>query len=121
MPTLRIPTVLAFLALALPAAQAQQLPATASRDFWCGIAFEVMTRDVPTDPDDERAAAAQIYVEGSRLLLQRAIPILLESGYDDDSLARHRRDVTAAVTRAIVSGTGKPDYSFQECSALIGQ
>ena len=37
------------------------------------------------------------------------------------ALARHRREVTAAVTRAIVSGTGKPDYSFQECSALIGQ
>lgn len=116
--------LLPSLALVLATAQpllAQQVSPPVARDFWCGIAFEIMTRDVPEGATGERANAARVYIEGGRLLLRRAVPILREAGYDDDALARYRRDVTEDVTRAIVRGSGPAAYSFEECSTLIGQ
>ena len=58
------------------------------------------------------------------LLLQRAIPIYLEAGYTDEALADYRSDLEDSIGR-VVNGTGRASdgaaYSFQDCSALIGQ
>jgi hypothetical protein len=109
----------------LPAmAMAQEVPAEAQMDMWCGTAFELMTRDAPADATPEKLAAAKVYADGGQLLLQRAIPIYLEAGYTDEALADYRDDLEASIGRVVNGSTRATDdaaYSFQDCSALIGQ
>lgn len=116
------PTVLA-LTLPLPA-QAQEVPPEARMDMWCGTAFDMMTRDAPGDATPEKLASAQVYADGGQLLVQRAIPIYLESGYTDAALAEYRADLESSIGRVVngsTRATDDSDYSFQDCSALIGQ
>lgn len=115
-----------FAALALLpfAALAQDVPEEAQMDMWCGTAFELMTRDAPADATPEKLAAAKVYADGGALLLQRALPIYLEAGYSDDALAEYRQDLEDSIGR-VVNGSGRASddaaFSFQDCSALIGQ
>lgn len=100
---------------------AQEVPLAAQKDLWCGTAFDLMTRDVSTREGKAPAAAAP-FIEGSQMLIKRALPIYLESGYSDAALATLRARLEADVARAIDGkGVGESaSYSFQECSALIG-
>lgn len=115
-----------FLALTLAptASLAQDVPEQARMDIWCGTAFELMTRDAPADATPEKLASAKVYADGGQLLIQRAIPIYLESGYSDAALADYRADLDDSIGR-IVNGSARASddraYSFQDCSALIGQ
>ncbi len=116
---------LAILVMLVPiAAQAQEVPAEAQMDMWCGTAFELMTRDAPADQTPEKLTAAQVYADGGARLIQRAIPIYLESGYSDTALAEYRADLETTISR-VVNGSARPSddtaFSFQDCSALIGQ
>lgn len=114
----------AVLALLPFAALAQDVPEEAQMDMWCGTAFELMTRDAPADATPEKLAAAKVYADGGALLLQRALPIYLEAGYSDDALAEYRQDLEDSIGR-VVNGSGRASddaaFSFQDCSALIGQ
>ena len=114
----------AVLALLPVAALAQEVPAEAQMDMWCGTAFELMTRDAPADATPEKLASAKVYADGGALLLQRAIPIYLESGYTDEALAKYRGDLEDSIGR-VVNGSARASddaaFSFQDCSALIGQ
>ena len=117
------PTVAALTLLPL-AAIAQEVPDEAQMDMWCGTAFELMTRDAPADATPEKLASAKVYADGGALLLQRALPIYLESGYSDEALAKYRRDLEDSIGRVVNGSTRTTDdaaYSFQDCSALIGQ
>lgn len=109
----------------LPAvALAQEVPAEAQMDMWCGTAFELMTRDAPADATPEKLASAKVYADGGALLLERAIPIYLEAGYTDEALADYRQDLEVSIGRVVNGSTRATDdaaYSFQDCSALIGQ
>jgi hypothetical protein len=116
---------LAIAAVLLPAAAlAQDVPAAAVMDLWCGTAFDLMTRDAPADATAEKLASAKLYADGGHLLIQRAIPIFLESGYTDKALEQYRAELEATVGR-VVNGSARAGedaaYSFQDCSALIGQ
>ena len=113
------------LLLLLPAvALAQEVPMEAERDLWCGTALMQMTRDVPADITPEKQAAADVFSDGGQRLIDRAIPIYLESGYSPEALETFRGRLTAQINR-IVNGVGggsdDAPYSFQDCSALIGQ
>jgi hypothetical protein len=112
------------LTLAPTAVLAQEVPAQAQMDMWCGTAFELMTRDAPADATPEKLASAKVYADGGQLLVQRAIPIFLESGYSDDALADYRADLEDSIGR-VVNGSARASderaFSFQDCSALIGQ
>lgn len=119
----RLSTVLLFLAPAAclsGAALAQEVPAEAERDLWCGTAFELMVADEPA----EASPAAEFYREGAKRLVQRALPIYLESGYSDAALATYREKLEVSVSR-VVNGGGWSDRdqspSFEECKALLGQ
>ncbi len=84
-----MPRLLAIVFMLLPvAAMAQEVPEEARMDLWCGTAFELVTRDAAADATGE--AATKRYADGARLLIQRAIPIYLESGYSDQALAAYR-------------------------------
>lgn len=122
--------LLSFLLLLVPAAglsgmaMAQEVPAEAERDLWCGTAFELMVADEPADASAEKLAAAEPYEEGARRLIQRALPIYLESGFSDAALATYRQKLEASVSR-VVNGGGWGDGdqypSFEDCKALLGQ
>jgi hypothetical protein len=117
--------VLPALLMLLPiAAIGQEVPVEAERDLWCGIAFTLMTRDIPADITPEKQAAANIYAEGGQRLIDRAIPIYLESGYAPEALDSLRARLEVQVGR-VVNGNGGTStdapYTFQDCSALIGQ
>jgi hypothetical protein len=117
------PTIAALTLLPL-AALAQEVPDEAQMDMWCGTAFELMTRDAPADATPEKLASAKVYADGGALLLQRALPIYLESGYTDEALAKYRGDLEDSIGR-VVNGSARASddaaFSFQDCSALIGQ
>jgi hypothetical protein len=115
--------LLAAVLIVLPTtiAYAQDVPSAARMDMWCGTAFEVMTRDAPGDAGPEKLAAAKDYADGGQRLIDRAIPIFLESGYSDEALAAYRENLDRQISRSINTGSGRPEFSFQDCSALIGQ
>jgi len=112
------PTLMPFAAIA------QEVPAEARMDMWCGTAFLLMTRDAPADATPEKIASAKVYADGGQRLIDRAIPIYLETGYSDQALADFRADLEDSIGR-IVNGsaraTDETAFSFQDCSALIGQ
>ena len=116
---------LALLLLLAPASVlAQEVPFDAERDLWCGVAFELMVADEPADASPEKLALAQPYAEGARRLIQRALPIYLESGYSDAALLADRQKLEASVSRVINGGgwnDGDQSPSFEDCKALLGQ
>jgi hypothetical protein len=113
-----------LLVLAPLAAHAQEVPAEAERDLWCGTAFELLVADEPADASAEKLAAARPYEEGAKRLIQRALPIYLEAGYTDAALLTYRTKLEASVSR-VVNGGGWNDNdqspSFEDCKALLGQ
>lgn len=105
-------------------ALAQEVPPEAERDLWCGTAFELMVADEPADASSEKLAAATPYQEGAKRLIQRALPIYLESGYSDAALASYRQRLEARVSGVINGGgwdDGEQSPSFEDCKALLGQ
>jgi hypothetical protein len=117
--------LLAFLLLVAPvAAMAQEVPVEAERDLWCGTAFGLLVADEPADASAEKLAAAKPFEDGSKLLIQRALPIYLESGYSDAALETYRQKLEASVSR-VVNGGGWNDAdespTFEDCKALLGQ
>jgi hypothetical protein len=116
---------LPVLLLLLPVvAVAQEVPLEAERDLWCGTALKLMTRDVPADITPEKQAAASVYAEGGQRLIDRAIPIYLESGYAPEVLDSFRARLETQVGRVVNGSDGGSDdapYTFQDCAALIGQ
>jgi hypothetical protein len=116
---------LAFALVLLPlAAQAQEVPVEAQMDLWCGTAFELMTRDAPADATKEKMESAEVFAQGGKRLIDRALPIFLESGYSDSALADYRSKLEDSVGRVVNGSTRAGEdatYSFQDCSALIGQ
>lgn len=117
--------LLAFLLIIAPvAALAQDVPADAERDLWCGTAFELMVSDEPADASPEKLGMAEPYVEGARRLIQRALPIYLKSGYSDAALLAYRQKLEASVSRVVNGGSwndGDQSPSFEDCKALLGQ
>jgi len=113
-----------LLVLAPAAAFAQEVPAEAERDLWCGTAFELLVADQPADASPEKLAAAKPFEEGAKRLIQRALPIYLESGYSDAALLSYRARLEARVS-GVVNGGGWSDGdqspSYEDCKALLGQ
>lgn len=120
---LRPLAVLVLSLFAASAALAQEVPQQAQMDLWCGTALKLMAGEAPADAAAENLAEAKSYADGGQRLVDRAIPIYLESGYTDAALKSVLARLEADVDRAI-NGTGNAmedaDYSFQDCSALIG-
>jgi hypothetical protein len=117
--------LLALILITAPVvALGQEVPAEAERDLWCGTAFELLVADEPADASAEKLAAAKPYEDGAKLLIQRALPIYLESGYSDAALLTYRQKLEASVSR-VVNGGGWSDSeqapSFEDCRALLGQ
>ncbi len=102
----------------------QEVPPEAERDLWCGTAFELMVADEPADASAEKLDAARPFREGAERLIQRALPIYLESGFSDAALETYREKLHASVSR-VVNGGGWGDGdqwpSFEDCKALLGQ
>lgn len=105
-------------------ALAQEVPAEAERDLWCGTAFSLLVADEPADTSAEKLAVVRPYQEGAKRLIQRALPIYLESGFSDAALEAYRQKLEASVSR-VVNGGGWSDGdqapSFEDCKALLGQ
>jgi hypothetical protein len=119
------PIILALVLVFLPRpALAQEVPAGAVMDLWCGTAFALLAADTPTDAGDDKLALAKTYADGAEMLTKRALPLYLESGYTDRALAALRADLEksiASVVRGPARQNESPPYSFEDCSVLIGQ
>jgi hypothetical protein len=102
------------------AAFAQEAPEAAKKDLWCGIAFNIVASDIPSDATDEQKAVIEQYVAGATMLVERATTAHMEAGYDAAGFAAHKAEREAHVTTQVnMTGDGA-DYSFEECSALLG-
>ncbi|MHB1110247.1 MAG: hypothetical protein ACYCZU_08030 [Devosia sp.] len=110
-----IPTVLLS-----TATFAQEAPEAAKMDLWCGIAFNIVASDIPSDATEEQKAVVMQYTDGAQMLIDRATAAHMEAGYDDASFAAHKTEREAHVTAQVNMTGDQADYSFEQCSALLG-
>jgi hypothetical protein len=99
---------------------AGDVPEDAQKDLWCGTAFGLMLKEAPAEKSGDKTGLKDAFKAGSAALIERALPIYLESGYTNDTLDAYRLKLEAEVSRTIDGGAPGP-YTFQDCSALIGQ
>ena len=117
----RLAVLLAALALAGPTF-GQEISAETRKDFWCGIAFDLAARDVPADAAPEVLSITTPYKKGAVTLVGRAKAVHLESGYTEEAFEALRLETEAEIA-AELAGTDpavEPQYSFEDCAALIG-
>jgi hypothetical protein len=89
-----------------------------SRNLWCGLAFRIVTEEAPSENQDK--AVVRQYAEGGRTLLAAAEDAYRAGGYSAEAFAAHL-ELRAAEIAAEVNAADKPtEFSFEECSALIG-
>lgn len=105
--------------LVLPAA-AQPVSDAVRMEFWCGLAFTVVVRDAPSAAPPEQQAIIDRFVTGAEQLLSRASAAYLEAGHSEESLAAYRAELEPRIVAQVVTADEPPDYSFEQCSALLG-
>lgn len=115
-------SVLLFALLVAGTAHGQDVPQDASKDFWCGVAFDMAARDVPVDAAPEILAVTDPYREGAQMLIGRSKAIYLESGYTEEAFETLRAKTEADIAKELASTDPaiEPQYSFEDCAALIG-
>lgn len=102
------------------AAFAQEAPEAAKMDLWCGIAFNIVASDIPSDATEEQKTVVKQYTDGAQMLIGRATAAHMEAGYDEAGFAAHKAEREARVTAQVNVTGDQADYSFEECSALLG-
>jgi hypothetical protein len=117
----RLLRVAALIVFAAPAI-AQEVPEPARKDFWCGVAFDLAARDVPADAAAEVLSVTDPYKKGAQALIDRSKSIYLESGYTEEAFEAYRveTETTIAAELASTDPALRPDYSFEDCAALLG-
>lgn len=117
----RLAVLLAALALA-GSAHGQDIPEATTKDLWCGVAFDLAARDVPADAAPEVLTVTEPYKKGAEMLIGRAKAIHLESGYTEEAFDALRIETEATITAELASTDPaiEPQYSFEDCAALIG-
>jgi hypothetical protein len=117
----RLLCVAALIVCAAPAA-AQDVPEPTRKDFWCGIAFDMAARDVPADAAAEVLSVTDPYKKGAQTLIDRSRPVYLESGYTEEAFDALRAETETAIAAELASTDPalRPDYSFEDCAALLG-
>ncbi|MDP1731926.1 MAG: hypothetical protein Q8L54_12285 [Devosia sp.] len=106
--------------LLVTAAFAQEAPEAAKMDLWCGIAFNIVASDIPSDATEEQKAVVKQYTDGAAMLIERATAAHMGAGYDAAGFATHKAGREAYVTAQVNMTGDQADYSFEECSALLG-
>lgn len=107
-------------ALLTTAALAQEAPEAAKKDLWCGIAFGILSADVPADAAEETKALAQQFADGSVMLIERATAAHMEAGYDAAGFAAHKAEREAHVAANMAGPEPDYDYKYEDCTLLIG-
>ena len=111
---------LAALLLTAPAA-AQEAPAQAAMDLWCGLAFVSIAADLPGDARPEHLDIARAYGEGGAALVAAAKAPHLASGFTEQSFAAHVEALRGAVRIAVNDPAAVSPFSFEECRALLAR
>lgn len=101
------------------AAFAQEAPEAAKMDLWCGIAFDIISADVPADAPEETKALAKQFADGSTMLIERATTAHLAAGYDEASFAAYKTEREAYVAANMAGPETEYDYNFEECRSLL--
>lgn len=113
--------VLAALSLLATPLAAQEIAEATSKDFWCGVAFDLAARDVPSDAAPEVRTVTDPYKQGAQRLIGRAKASYLESGYTEEDFetlhAQTETDIAAQL--ASTDPAVAPPYSFEDCAALL--
>lgn len=99
---------------------AQEAPEEAKKDLWCGIAFGIISADVPADAPEETKALAQQFANGSVMLIERATVAHMDAGYDAAGFAAHKAEREAHVAANMAGPEPDYDYKYEDCTVLIG-
>ena len=89
-----------------------------SRNLWCGLAFSIVVADAPTENQDKEVVRQ--YAEGGKALLAAAEQAYRAGGYSEAAFEAHLENRTAEIAAEVSSAAEPPEFSFEECSALIG-
>jgi len=117
----RLAVLLAALVLAGPGF-GQEVPEASRKDFWCGVAFSMAARDVPANAAPEILAVTDPYKKGAELLVGRSRSAHLEAGYTEEAFDAlvTRTEADIADELSSTDPAIAPQYSFEDCAALIG-
>lgn len=108
-------------ALLLPAvALAQEVPDAAKKDLWCGIAFAIISADVPADTTEENKAMAKQFAEGSGMLIDRATTAHIAAGYDEAGFATYKAEQEKHVAENMGGPEASYEYKYEDCATLLG-
>jgi hypothetical protein len=104
-------------ALLTHGAFAQDVPAEARMDLWCGMAFQIV---IVAQPDATPDDLMQIdrYLTGAAVLIERGTAGLLAAGFDQAGVDRIKAELLPVVTGA-VNGTEEPEFSPDDCGPLV--
>lgn len=93
--------------------------APAARSLWCGLAFGVVTADVPGDSDETRDIVRRYADAGTRLLAD-AKAAYVRAGHSPAAFEAHAGALVKDVAAAVNTTGRAPEFSFEECTALVG-
>ena len=99
---------------------AQDVPEDAKKDLWCGIAFGIISADVPADATEENKAMAKQFADGSVKLIDRAAAAHISAGYTEASFATYKTEQEAAVSANMSGPEADYVYKFEDCATLLG-
>lgn len=99
---------------------AQEVPEAARKDLWCGIAFGIISADIPADETEENKAMAKEFAEGSVMLIDRASAAHVEAGYTDTSFAAYKAEQEAKVSANMSGPEADYEYKYEDCATLLG-
>jgi hypothetical protein len=99
---------------------AQDVPEDSKKDLWCGLAFGIVSADVPADVTPEQQTIIDQYKTGGEGLVAKAKAVHLESGYTEETYATYEATLKEDVRTQVSSTENTAAYSFEECSALLG-
>jgi hypothetical protein len=99
---------------------AQDVPEASKKDLWCGLAFGLVSADVPADVTPEQQAVIDQYKTGGDGLVSKAKAVHLESGYTEETYTTYEATLKEDIRAQVSSTENTATYSFEECSALLG-
>lgn len=116
---------------------AQEVPAGAYQDLWCGIAFQTAMKDAPfTDEDIAAARAATApteeqlqlieqadmrdsFMTGGTGLVDKATASYKGAGFTDEAFATIRTELEPKVATQIMGSGEDAEFAFEECVVLL--
>jgi hypothetical protein len=106
-------------ALFATGAFAQSVTEDVTKQLWCGTAMVVAFSNPPPGLTAEQLSEAQNYVESGTALIQTAVQAHIDAGFTQEAADKIKNDLVPIVTEQVMGGGKDPQFTFEDCLALL--